>query len=322
MKSFGSSFVAAVLFLGFSSAAQAAPHGILWARGKAPSSGVKLAGAGKLLYYGGPVIANAKVYAVFWGNGVDSEIKEKIGPFYANIMDSTYLDWLSEYDTSLAAVDGRQGTNQHIGRGSYAGAITISPANTSTDLTDAMIQAELEAQVAAGKLPAPSDDTLYMINFPAGTNISIDGQRSCQSFCAYHEGFKAKSGAAVYYGVLPVCGGFGCGGGSAFDNLCSAASHEAIEAVTDPFPTPGDKPAYPQAWNTNDGQEIADLCVGNNSTVSGHGTTSTVQQLWDNNTNSCAAGPWSQAATASASPVVAPKVQLSWKPGWVAPVSW
>src|SRR5206468_4133529 len=92
--------------------------------------------------------------------------------------------------------------------------------------------------------------------------------------CAYHEGFNSKSGAPIFYGVMPVCGGFGCGFGNAFDNLTIVSSHEALEAITDPFPTPGDKPAYPQAWNTTDGQEIADLCQSVSGTVTGHGLTS------------------------------------------------
>ena len=279
------------------SAASAAPHGIFWARGARPTPPVGSEAAGKVLYYGGPVISHAKVIAVFWGASVAAETQSKIGPFYANMLDSTYMDWLNEYATNVTAVDGRKGTNQTIGRGSYAGSVTITPANTATDLTDAMVQAELDAQIAAGKLPPADADSLYMIYFPAGVSISIEGQKSCSSFCAYHEGFKsARSGANVYYGVMPVCG-FGCGvGGSTFDSLTVVSSHECIEAVTDPFPTPGDSPAYPQAWNDPKGQEIGDLCASGNSTVTGHGITSQVQWEWANSSNACAQGPWSQNA--------------------------
>lgn len=301
----------AAALLALASAASAAPHGILWARGAKP---VKTAAAvpgeprtssgGGLLYYGGPVIAHAKVYAVFWGDNVDAETKSKIGPFFANMLDSTYMDWLSEYDTNGTAVDGRAGTKQHIGRGTFAGTKTIHPANASTSLADADIQKELDDQIAAGNLPPADDDSLYMIYFPKGISISIEGQRSCSSFCAYHEGFKSpRNGQGTYYGVMPVCG-FGCGfGGSAFDSLSIVSSHECIEAVTDPFPTPGDKPAYPQAWNDAGGQEIGDLCADGSSTITGHGLTSAVQWEWDNSIGGCNHGPWRQeAAPAVASP--------------------
>lgn len=279
--------------------AQAAPHGIKWVDGvKALAGKGKGPAGGNLLYYGGPVISNAKVYAVFWTDKVAAETKTKIGPFYENILDSGYMDWLSEYDTNLPAVNGRPGTNQHIGRGRFMSAITITPVNASKKLTDAMLQKELDDQMAAGKLPPADDDSLYMIYFPSGYSITIEGAASCSSFCAYHEGYKsARGGASVFYGVMPSCG-FGCGGG--FDGLSATSSHEALEAITDPFPTPGSEPAYPQAWNTTGGEEIADLCQEGGSTVSGHGIVSRVSWEWDNATKSCNKGPWTQARSLAA----------------------
>jgi len=292
-----------------SSVASAAPHGIYWAQGAKPSvfKVERASAGGGLKYYGGPVISHPKVYAVFWGSKVDPETQANIGPFFSNMLDSTYMDWLNEYQTNLTAVDGRHGTDQKIGRGSYAGSIMITPINGSSSLSDQDVQAELDAQIASGKLPKPSDDSLYMIYFPSGVSISIEGQRSCSSFCAYHEGFKsAKAGANVYYGVMPVCG-FGCGvAGSTFDSLSVVSSHECIEATTDPFPTPGDKPAYPQAWNDAGGQEIGDLCADGNSTVTGHGMTSAVQWEYDNSIQGCNQGPWQQTASATVASVVVP----------------
>jgi hypothetical protein len=289
-----------------STAASAAPHGILWAKGKGPA----VTATGGLQYYGGPVISHPKVYAIFWGDNVDAETQSKIGPFMENMLDSTYMDWLNEYKTNVTAVDGRHGTDQTLNRGTYAGGIKIAPINTSKSLADADIQHELEAQIAAGKLPAASDDSLYMIYFPSGISISIEGQRSCSAFCAYHEGFKsAKTGASIYYGIMPVCG-FGCGvAGSTFDSLTVVSSHEAIEAITDPFPTPGDKPAYPQAWNDAGGQEIGDLCAQGNATVTGHGITSAVQWEYDNSIQGCNQGPWTQNAVPTVANVVVPSIQ-------------
>ncbi|MDE1976552.1 MAG: hypothetical protein KGI84_04745 [Elusimicrobia bacterium] len=247
-------------------------------------------------YYGGPVISHARVYAVFWGPGVASRTRAKIGPFYANILNSGYLDWLSEYNTSVMAVDGRSGTGQTIGRGSYAGATAIAPENKSKTLTDGMIRKELSAQISAGHLPPADADTLYMIYFPADVSVTLpDGSLSCQDFEGYHEGFVSKSGAPVYYGVFPDCG-------TGFDDLDVTSSHETLEAITDPFPTVGTRPAYPQAWNSAAGDEIADLCDGvNASYVTGAaGLVSDVEPGWSDLANACNMGPWTTAGAAAA----------------------
>src|SRR5476649_2394703 len=100
-------FVVLAALAVLASAASAAPHGILWAKGARPAVSRAEAAGGGLQYYGGPVISHPKVYAVFWGDRVDTETQSKIGPFYANMLDSTYMDWLSEYNTNITAVDGR-----------------------------------------------------------------------------------------------------------------------------------------------------------------------------------------------------------------------
>ena len=86
--------------------------------------------AGKLQYYGGPVISSANVLAVFWGNNVVSDIKSGIGEFYNALTRSDLMTWMDQYNTTGKSLDGRDGTNQRIGKGSYLGAVTISPAKT------------------------------------------------------------------------------------------------------------------------------------------------------------------------------------------------
>ncbi len=245
-------------------------------------------------YYGGPVISQATVYVIFWGQNVDAQTRAKIGPFYANILNSGYLDWLSEYDTNVPAVGGRAGTGQIISRGRYAGATTIIPENKSKSLSDAAIERELSAQIADGRLPPANADALYMIYFPSGISVSLpDGSLSCQDFEGYHEGFAAKSGVPVYYGVFPDCG-------TGFEDLSVTSSHETLEAITDPFPTNGTHPAYPQAWNSETGDEISDLCDGvDTSYVTGPGgLVSEVEPAWSDLANACNMGPWTTAGSA------------------------
>ena len=255
-------------------------------------------GTSNLKYYGGPVISSAKIYVVYWGAGVDSTVKSDIGAFYKTFVTSNHMDWLSEYNTNLTGVNGHAGTQQTIGRGSYGGEYVIKPANTSTNLMDSDIQTELAAQLSAHKLPKADKNSLYMIHFPPGITINIDAQNaSCSSFCAYHEGFVAPKLGNIYYGVMPDLGSgacsFGCGfGGSVFDSTTIVASHEVTEAITDPFPTPGSNPAYPQAWNTVDGSEIGDLCSSTTATVSTSQRTYSIQGEYDNSTSSCKSGSY------------------------------
>ena len=249
-----------------------------------------------MMYYGGQVIAQAKVVAVFWGPSIDSSIVNKIGPFYTAMTNSSYMDFLTEYNTNIKAVDGRDGTNQTIGHGSFVKGVSITPVNTSVNLLDTDIQAELEAQIKNQVLPAADSNTLYMIYFPSGVSITVDTVKSCVDFCAYHNGFTSPVNGNVFYGVMPdmTSGGcqLGCGGFDAFANVTEVSSHEFMEAVTDPFPTPGATPSFPQAWNDKGGNEIGDLCVGQQTTLTAGSATYSLQKEYDNSISGCTAGPF------------------------------
>jgi len=251
--------------------------------------------AGKLQYYGGPVIPNAKVIAVMWGSNVDGPTKTVVTDFYTALTKSDIMDWMDQYNTAGKSLDGRDGTNQHIGKGNFAGVITIAPKVTSGEIDDKDIQAELQRQIDAGVLPKPDDNTLFMTYFPPGMSISIEGMHSCSEFCAYHGFNGTPQSAHFYYGVMPDLGGacsFGCGFNQHVNNVTSISTHEFCEAVTDPFPTPGSSPAYPQAWNDNAGSEIGDLCADSTNTLTMGGKSFVVQSEFDNTTGSCSSRNW------------------------------
>jgi hypothetical protein len=241
-------------------------------------------GAGEMEYFGGSVFSNVKVVAVIWGPNVNSQTVADIGGFLTAIVNSTYVDQLSIYDTDLKAVNGRKGTNQTISRGSFLGQVQIKPKHKSLTLTDREIRAELAYQISKGVLPGNDLNTLYMIYFPADITITLDGLTSCQSFGAYHEAVSAKMTTSnTFYGVMPDCG-------SGFAYLTIASSHEFAEATTDNIPTPGSNPKYPQAWNTSDGYEIGDLCEGTEATLTAGANSYEVQELFLNTTNTCGKG--------------------------------
>lgn len=242
----------------------------------------------KLVYYGGHVIPHSNVIAVFWGPNVDPVTVQGIGDFYAAVGDSPHLDWLSEYDTDVTAQDGSPGTNQHIGRGTFGGAYTITPSTSATTIDDTKVQSELEAQITAGHLPPPDENTLYMTYFAPGVTITESGDSSCQAFCAYHGTFHHGRSAAVY-GVIPDQGGAcasGCAdSGDRFSDVTAVSSHEWIESVTDAEVgfVSGNTSAAPLAWNDDTNGEIGDICVAQIDQIAGY----TVQKEWSNSLQQC-----------------------------------
>jgi uncharacterized protein (TIGR03382 family) len=258
--------------------------------------------ATNLVYYGGRVISHVQVVQVEWGPNVDAAVKTGLPGFYTAITQSEYLDWLEEYDTHRNGNDGLPGSNQVIGRGSFVSAVTITPSNTATSITDADIQAELAAQVAAGTLPAPHVDangyvdTIYMFDFPPGISITGPGANgtSCVDFCAYHgtwqapAGPEAWAGKTVPYSVQPDFSGGcanGCGTAPAnFDNQTSYHAHQLVEAITDTdIGLVSTTVGRPIAWYDSANGEIGDICNQQQGTVAGY----TVQKEWSNSLNQC-----------------------------------
>ncbi len=250
------------------------------------------AAAAHLTYFGGPVISHVKVVKVEYGAGTYQSFIAPAGAagsatmegFYKTITNSSYMDWLSEYNTTSPA--------QTIGRGTYGGDVQIAPASSrnKATITDANIQAELNAQIGAGKLPAPDANTLYMIHFPKGKRITKGaGSTSCVSggFCAYHGTF-VRNGANVYYGVFPDMSpgsgcDTGCGAGAPFANETSVSSHEMIEAVTDAAVGLATVVGKPLAWYDSANGEIGDICNGQQAVSNGY----TVQKQWSNARGAC-----------------------------------
>lgn len=243
-------------------------------------------------YHGGKVIQRVRIIQVLYGLGtylpeLTSTGGASMSAAYAQMTTSGALDWLSEYDTTTPA--------QVIGRGSFGGSFPIVPAASrgGTRITDASVQSELAAQIAAGELPGPSDDHLYMLSSPAGASIiAPDGTTSCVAggFCAYHGTFKIGS-RNVYYAVLPALTGAcatGCGSGSDFERQQLVASHELIAAVTDPEIGLTTAIGPPNAWYDSDRGEAAEVCNGQQATFAGlDGRAYAIQKGFSNRQDTC-----------------------------------
>lgn len=141
-----------------------------------------------------------------------------------------------------------------------------------------------------GKHPdfgAPAPNAIYVLVYPKGTRLTLDGGRSCFDFDGYHNSLALPNGKQVAYAALPRCPSFG-GMGTSLDSLTLAISHELIEGTTDPYPL-----ATP-AWTDVDkdslgwgavigGAELGDLCEYNPDLFVKPGDIGyTVQRTWSN----------------------------------------
>ena len=244
-------------------------------------------GSGEMEYFGGSVFSKVRVVSVLWGSGVNSQTVADAPGFLGALVNSTFVDQMSIYATDLTGVNGHQGTDQTISRGTFFGQVQIAPKNQALTLTDKAVRKEISYQIRAGKLPANDLNTLYMIYFPQDITIKLGKSASCVAFGAYHEAVSSTvTPDNIFYAVMPDCGG-------GFGYLTFASSHEFAEATTDNIPTPGSHPKYPQAWNTSDGYEIADLCESvAPGILTGGANSYEVTQVYLNTTGACSTGSY------------------------------
>jgi hypothetical protein len=258
-----------------------------------------------LNYYGGRVVSNVQVVQVLYGAGsylpeITSTTTPSIATFYQGVLNSAYIDWLTEYNTTGL---GPPTSNQTIGRGSFSEQVMITPsaANNGATIDDSNIQAELGAQIQAGTLPAPTQDaagnnnTYYAVFFPHGKKITMQGSASGVQFCAYHGTIAGAGGTGeIYYGIHPdFQTGSGCeagcgAAGTPFGNTTQVASHELIETVTDAEVGLATTFSAPLAWYDTNYGEIGDICNNVHGTVVGGDlVTYDVQKVFSNLAQDC-----------------------------------
>ncbi len=107
-------------------------------------------------------------------------------------------------------------------------------AGSGTDL-NAFINQQIAAAVAAKQIPAPDANAIYMFYFPSTSTITgnLVGT-SCSGYGGYHEVQTYSDGKTpIYYAILPDCA---AGTSYELPSVTVAASHELVEATTDPEP--------------------------------------------------------------------------------------
>lgn len=203
--------------------------------------------------------------------------------------DATLVSTLQGFDDAITstvwwdAVASEYG----VGRGTGGGHVVL-PSSAASGYTDSVhggdstVRQLLQGAVSDGTLPAPDAQTLYVVYFPAGTIVRLDGISACAppGTTGWHDVVSVVPGDAsapvdVAYAVLPRCG-------SDPGAMTQAASHEIVEAATDP--SPENAPALQMtdpAWLAF-GSEAADVCIAVDTDLSTTDSGYLLQRSWSN----------------------------------------
>jgi hypothetical protein len=200
-------------------------------------------------FRGGATLSSPQIVTITWPDDTNASTFEAFGD---DIGPSTYwAQATSEYMVGPAW----SGPSNHV-------RLTQQPIATwaDTDLAS-WLSTALASDPPLYGLPAPTSQTIYVLYLSSSTSLTYMGQDACmQGIGGYHNNL---IGSDYVYAVVLQCGG---GGGGGVTSVTSAASHELVEAVTDPHPS--DVPAYygfdeaHLAWDVFQQfqDEVADAC--------------------------------------------------------------
>lgn len=199
----------------------------------------------QLVDLGGGVLVSPKIQPIVWtGDPLQTDIES----FATQLATSSY--W-----TATAAEYG-------------VGAPTILPTIVVTGTaptTDDALQTLVTSNLAGATPAWPYDpNTIYSIFLPPGTVLTgSDGSKSCNDYGAYHDEFTGANSQSIVYGMMPRCTD-PSGTTSDLDILTESASHEWLEAATDPRVETtgawGDADPEHYIWAYVPGAEIGDYC--------------------------------------------------------------
>jgi hypothetical protein len=165
---------------------------------------------------GGPVLEHVELVTVTFSDDPHAALVQGFG------------DWAVGSDWLAAASEYGVGTGTHFAKIALAEA---APATATRDEIEALLVARMDD----GTIPAPAsadDDRLYSVYFPASSELILGGYKHCESFSGYHtEG--AHAAVPFAFAAVGDCPEY-VKSLSEEENVLRTASHELIEAATDP----------------------------------------------------------------------------------------
>jgi len=204
-------------------------------------AGAARASSDDLEDHGGAVIAEAAVYAIWWGDPTrfPADAMSGIDGFLTGLQGSRYVAVADQYVR-------RPAKTTFVGH-----LMETSPSPTHSPSTEEIVAKV--CGVLADARQAPSSTALYL--------VFTDDFPEQSGFCAWHDGGKCPDGRRIHVAYLPNVARapqcdpgdlFHCNGLSAPTRaLANVTAHELMEMLTDPD---GD------AWVDRTGEEIADRC--------------------------------------------------------------
>ena len=260
--------------------------GHIWMGGAfIPNPNAAPAGA-RLTYFGGRVISNAQVVLVVYGSGsflpqVTSAGSPSMSSFFQQVLNSA-LRRLAD-GVQHARLGG--GTNQTIGRGSFLAQSrsrhrppTTAPPSATPRSRRSSSRRSAPAIFRPPRATRPATPTPFTWSISRTERSSrreVRAPASSGGFCAYHGTVGSGPFGEFYYGVFPD---MQAGSGlrhrlrrrdAAFGNYTSVASHELVEAITDPEVGLATALGPPLAWYDNTNGEIGDICNAQQGTIVG-----------------------------------------------------
>ena len=289
-----------------------------------PSSESKRSDA--ITYQGGHIERSPWVYAIFWdpvGDGFPPGYLNLIDRYLGDV-DAAGFSPRNAYAVPTQyyqrKADGtREFAENNWTYGSYVKAtdpapsggcanytLAISGHQTQACLTDVQLINEIAAVQNYYRTPV-GYKSLYLLFLPPDVGLCYQASGShnhCYGrsddpggFCAYHSWATGRNVPPLIYAADPYAGLVGHGGcsygtmpnGNFADTTINFASHEMIEAQTDPLG---------QGWRDSSYEEVADLCLidfgdplGNNGTDDFNQVINQndywLQEEWSNRTGSC-----------------------------------
>jgi hypothetical protein len=186
-------------------------------------------------YHGGALLQNVEVQGLYLGSNWvnNTALYNETGryeTFMQGIVNSGYMDMLTN-------------AGYGVGRGTFTqGAIDTRALDSRFYLEDADIRTYLQQNITAGNLAAPDANRLYMIYVEPDIVVRRNESESVNNFLGYHGGFTGTdavgNAVAIHFAIMAYPSGSVHNaivpGLSQFDSQTKVASHELVEAVTDP----------------------------------------------------------------------------------------
>jgi hypothetical protein len=250
-----------------------------------------------------PIIPNVQVETVYYGSAwagqasnpaLSAELsaeRQDLNGFFGAITNSFYMAGLSQYYMITP-----HGTTIRPGYGQFVKEDFVPGQFTAGQVvSEATIQTMLSNEIRAGKLDAPNGNTLYVVVMPPGVAESGD----LGSGGGHHSSF-AYGGGTAYYATIehPTTvdpqreklfhPGGNMGNETNFQYMTEVASHELVEAITDPMVNVPSQTAW---YDRNTTWEIGDITQkipppGGVMALEGlNGYGYVVQKYWSNQDN-------------------------------------